>query len=202
MSLRVNQGSLLTLLDKLTHLILSDFNIVDPEKQKEELAQFVQTFTKHDGLEFHEALALVQLPDLSKADPVVSMGAIQTLFKNLKVEHKVKKIVKLIIRRDHPTQPTHDWYISALVRDFEIEILDWQKADFDLHYLANPPKDGMPNKPVFLRDLHLYSSGHEGPLYSWTGKDGLIQLPFVSFLILDYKRIYSTFITTRFATNF
>lgn len=173
-------------------MILSDFDIEDPEAQKHDLERFVEYFRRH-RFDFDEVLALVHLPDISKADPQVARPSLEVFFETLRKHYGVQKIVRLVVR-DHPTQPVYDWYISEVVRDFAVEVLDWMKCDLDVRFLL-PPQDEddapekvevqavtrkKPKNPVVLRKIHLYSSGHWGPLHHWTGADGLVLIPTVS----------------------
>jgi hypothetical protein len=66
------------------------------------------------------------------------------------------------------------------LRDFNVEILDWQRADLSIDTINTVA----PN----VRILHLYSSGNWASLDHWTGTNGVCTL-------LKLERLYITIVS-------
>jgi hypothetical protein len=136
-------------------------------------------------LKFENILQYVQIPwypfstkakgrtATSLSEAADEQGAGRKDFKlifDLLREHKVKKILKLIVNDDQEI-PHSDEIIEQL-HDFEIEVLDWKKVDLCSYVISQ----GAPE----VRKLFLYSSGNNAVLRSWSGVDGLTKLESVS----------------------
>jgi hypothetical protein len=80
----------------------------------------------------------------------------------------VRNIIKVIVD-DRPVPSHSDESIEAALKDLDIEILDWSKVDMC-------PKTIQVACPT-VRELHLWWSGNNGMLRSWSEPDGLAQLP-------------------------
>ncbi|KAF1957614.1 subtilisin-like protein, partial [Byssothecium circinans] len=79
----------------------------------------------------------------------------------------VKNIIKVTVEDRHP--PCHsDYAIETALKCLEIDILDWKKADICSETIL----EACPQ----IRQLHLWWSGLNGMLRSWSSEDGLAQL--------------------------
>jgi hypothetical protein len=82
--------------------------------------------------------------------------------------------------RDSLHLPHSEETIENALRDFNVEILDWQRADLSIDTINTVA----PN----VRILHLYSSGNWASLDHWTGTNGVCTL-------LKLERLYITIVS-------
>jgi hypothetical protein len=87
----------------------------------------------------------------------------------------VSKIIRVIVEDDNKT-PHRDEIIVELCQDFGIEEWDWKKTDLCSEVIRKAA--------VNAEKVFLYSSGNNAVLRSWSGTDGLKQLPKVRLLVI------------------
>ncbi|KAK0720171.1 hypothetical protein B0H67DRAFT_178559 [Lasiosphaeris hirsuta] len=97
-------------------------------------------------------------------------------------EKNVRNIIKVIVEdrafedkgtsqaNDEKWTPHSDEAIEQALKRFDVEILDWRKVDLDPKTIWDAGRDSN------LRELHLWWSGNNAILRSWSEPDGLVKL--------------------------
>lgn len=99
----------------------------------------------------------------------------------------VRNIIKVIVEdrdledkkgiaqaNDEKWTPHSDEAIEQALLRFDVEILDWRKVDLDPKTIWEACRDSN------LRELHLWWSGNNAILRSWSEPDGLVKLRYLS----------------------
>jgi hypothetical protein len=87
----------------------------------------------------------------------------------------VKRILEIIVD-DMGDHPHSDEAIEEAVKGFDVEEWNWKRHDICSQTILRAAQK--------VRKLHLYSSGNNAVLRSWSGEDGLKGLNYVSSLCL------------------
>ncbi|KFG80924.1 intracellular serine protease [Metarhizium anisopliae] len=132
-------------------------------------------FKKHFGhLQFDSALQYVAFPQstLDKGEDnrhVLRQGRTDMVFFFEWLAQKgVERIIKVIV--EDLKAPSHsDQAIEKSLKPFNVEMLDWRRADLDPVSLARIGQ--------CLREVHLYWSGRNTVLRAWSEKEGLALIP-------------------------
>jgi Ankyrin repeats (3 copies) len=102
------------------------------------------------------------------------------LFNWLKVDRNVKTILKVIV--DDLQEPAHsDEAIEAALEGLAVEIWDWRKTDLSSEVICN-------TAPM-SRIVHLYWSGNNAVLRSWSEPEGLAKLEKLEMVHLNVKQV-------------
>jgi hypothetical protein len=92
----------------------------------------------------------------------------ESFFKWLQ-EKGVRNIIKVIVE-DRFGVAHSDVSIEKALQNFDIEILDWRKIDLCPRTIREGCKNSV------LQEIHLWWSGNNGMLRSWSEPDGLVKL--------------------------
>ena len=102
-------------------------------------------------------------------------------------EQGVRMIVKVIV--EDREQPHSDDAVEEALKDFKIEILDWRKLDLC-------PRTILDACDSHLQEVHLWWSGNNAVLRSWSDPDGLVQLRNLRCIHLHLAKVISILILT------
>ena len=136
--------------------------------------QFEKDFSHHQLNSILQYVAFPQVSVISskesgnKFSPEIS-GRTDMLFffKWLRENKKVFRVLKVIV--DDLKQPSHsDEVIEKALENFKVEILDWRKVDICPRTFCRIGAE--------IQTLHLYWSGRNSVLRSWSEPNGLAKL--------------------------
>ncbi|RSL48086.1 hypothetical protein CEP54_013099 [Fusarium duplospermum] len=130
-----------------------------------------------DHLERHP-----ELP--SSKDPALGRTDLGIIFRWLRADARVEKIIKLIV--DDSRDPPHcDEEIENAVKPFGVEVWDWCKIDLCCETIAKTA----PN----ARQINLYWSGKNAVLRGWSDREGgLARLPDLEQVVVFLRSVSST----------
>ncbi|KAI1126473.1 hypothetical protein F5Y10DRAFT_293712 [Nemania abortiva] len=154
-----------------------DFSEYGDIKHENALSQLI---TLAD-LKIGTLLRSVKLPANKTNEPEslkARQSAISNLFAQIKNVESTMSIVYLVVDEsiDHPCS---DDMIESSLSGIEVDTLDWRKTDMHVQVIVN----AVPH----VQCLHLYSSGNQGILLSWSAPDALPSL-------LNLKKVIITFL--------
>ena len=122
----------------------------------------------HFGQVDLEQLVLRVRRNETSSDRGTGKKDMQQFFKWLR-KKEVKSIVKVIVE-DRKSPAHSDQVIEEALKDLTVEILDWRKYDLCPMAIRNACKSSQ------LREIHLWWSGNNTTLRSWSEPDGLVKL--------------------------
>ncbi|KAK4163264.1 hypothetical protein QBC43DRAFT_319804 [Cladorrhinum sp. PSN259] len=139
--------------------------------------------SSYDRLVFDQVLLAVEFRHVElntavnprRQNKYVDMGAgrrdMETFFKWLR-DKNVTNIIKVIVEDRKGSTAHSDQAIETALKEFDVEILDWRKVDIDPRTIWEATRGNRSN----LRELHLWWSGNNALLRSWSELDGLPKL--------------------------
>ena len=163
---------------------------------------FVDFETSYHGSTFDEVLLYVKfgrveldIPNIRprhtevNLDPGAGRKDMETFF-NWLYSKGVRNIVKVIVE-DRYGIVHCDQSIETALKRFEIEILSWRKYDLCPKAIREACK-----KPS-LREIHLWWSGNNAVLRSWSEPDGLAKLPKLERVHLHEPQVWNRLSTAQ-----